>query len=69
MSASSSSFDRLGWSRHDVVRHMDALPLVDEALADDPRTASFHRMHWISAAIALALFALARFDMLPAMPW
>ena len=67
--SASTSFDRLNWSHSDLVRHMDALPLVDEPLTGDPSAAPFHRMHWISAAIALTLFMLARFDLLPAMPW
>jgi hypothetical protein len=69
MSAGSETFDRLGWTQHDIARHMDALPLLDEPVMDDAATASAHRMHWISAAVALTLFVLARLDLLPAMPW
>jgi len=69
MSGSSGTFDRLGWTQHEVARHMDALPLLDEPMADEAGSVSFHRMHWISAAVALMLFALARLDLLPAMPW
>ncbi len=69
MSASSETFDRLGWSQHEVARYMDALPLLDEPLDDVPGSAASHRMHWISAAVALTLFILARLDLLPAMPW
>ena len=69
MSAGSDTLNKLGWSRHEVLRHMDALPLVDDEPTDGPRSARFHRMHWISAAIALTLFVLARLDLLPAMPW
>jgi hypothetical protein len=65
MSASTETFDSLGWSP----RHMDALPLIDEPLTDEPGAASFHRMHWAAAAVALTLFVLARLDILPAMPW
>ncbi len=69
MSASTETFDRLGWTQHDVARHMDALPLLDEPVSGDATGLSAHRMHWISAAIALTLFVLARLDLLPAMPW
>jgi hypothetical protein len=69
MSASTEAFDRLGWSHNDLAHLMDALPLVDEPLTGDPSAAPIHRMHWISAAIALTLFVLARLDLLPAMPW
>jgi hypothetical protein len=69
MSASSGTFDRLGWTNQDIARHMDALPLLDEAPTDDPEAKSLQRMHWISAAIALTLFVLARLDLLPAIPW
>jgi len=69
MSASTETFDSLGWSPRDVERHMDALPLIDEPLTDEPGAGSFHRMHWVAAAIALTLFVLARLDILPAMPW
>jgi hypothetical protein len=69
MSASSGTFDRLGWTHQDIARHMDALPLLDEPPTDDPGAKSFQRMHWISAAVALTLFVLARLDLLPAIPW
>jgi hypothetical protein len=69
MSASSEAFDSLGWTQQEAARHLDALPLLDDPVAGDPASASFHRMHWISAGVALALFVLARLDLLPAMPW
>jgi hypothetical protein len=69
MSGTSEAVGRFGWVRHDTVRLMDALPLVDEPLTDSPRAPAAHRMHWIPAVVALALFLLARFDLLPAMPW
>jgi hypothetical protein len=69
MSASSGTFDGLGWTQADMARHMEALPLLDEPVTADPASRSIHRMHWISAAIALTLFVLARLDLLPAIPW
>jgi hypothetical protein len=69
MSASSGTFDRLGWTHEDVALHMDALPLLDEPVMAEPGSRSVNRLHWISAAIALTLFVLARLDLLPAMPW
>jgi hypothetical protein len=68
MSASGEMF-RLGLTHGDAARHIDALPLLDEPPADDATGLSTHRMHWISAAVALTLFVLARLDLLPAMPW
>ncbi len=64
MSASSDTSDSRGWPRH-----IDALPLLDDPAIDEAGVDSTHRMHWISAAIALALLVLARLDLLPAMPW
>jgi hypothetical protein len=69
MHAYSETVDRLGWSRDEVVRHMDALPLLDEPAPGDAQAMAFHRLHWLSAAIALALLVAARLDLLPAMPW
>jgi hypothetical protein len=69
MSASTETFDRLGWTQHDIARHMDALPLLDEPVTGDGTAWSGQRMHWISAAIALTLFVLARLDLLPTIPW
>jgi hypothetical protein len=50
MSASTETFDSLGWSP----RRMDALPLIDEPLTDERDASSFHRMHWVAAAVAQA---------------
>jgi hypothetical protein len=69
MSGSSETFESLGWTHHEVARHMDALPLLDEPITMDPTARSLQHMHWISAAVAVGLFALARLDLLPAMPW
>ncbi len=64
MSARSDMSDSYGWPRH-----IDALPLLDEPMAGEVGFDSTRTMHWVSAAAALVLFALARLDLLPAMPW
>ncbi len=69
MSASSTLFDRNGAWPHGAAHDIDAMPLTDEALTGEPGMTSSHPMQWLSAAIALALFVLARLDLLPAMPW
>jgi hypothetical protein len=69
MSGSSETVGRFGWQRHETEQFADALPLIDEPMGPDDAASARTRMHWLPAAIALALLALGLSGALPPMPW
>jgi hypothetical protein len=69
MPGSTETFYRPGWTHEQAARFWEALPLLDEPIAAAVGEAPTHRLHWISAAIALALLVLGLLDLLPAVPW
>ena len=48
---------------------VDPLSLADDPIPGASHPAATTPLHWLPAAIALALFAIGMLDLLPRVPW
>ncbi len=69
MSHSSLAYARSPLARRAEPDRVDPLSLADDPIQGARNPASVTRLHWLPAAIALALLVAGMLDLLPKVPW
>ncbi|MBS0562094.1 MAG: hypothetical protein JSR21_18770 [Proteobacteria bacterium] len=69
MSHSSLAYARTPPARRAAPDRVDPLSLTDDPIPGARPPAAATKLHWLPAAIALALFAAGMLDLLPQVPW